>query len=125
MDFDQIIPIIYLIGVLILVLPSFLKSNSKLKQFLTNLSIWSIIVLILTTVAFIVLWNLRGRLGPPGMIFISYAIIYSIGRFFIQFMRLDSVWFAGLQEAHLISLLVLSICVPILALRATWTSRSN
>ncbi len=81
--------------------------------------------MILTTVAFIVLWNLRGRLGPPGMIFISYAIIYSIGRFFIQFMRLDSVWFAGLQEAHLISLLVLSICVPILALRATWTSRSN
>tara|TARA_Y100000996_G_scaffold398021_1_gene365665 strand:- start:1237 stop:2127 length:891 start_codon:yes stop_codon:yes gene_type:complete len=81
--------------------------------------------MILTTFAFIILWNLRGRLGPPGMIFISYAIIYSIGRFFIQFMRLDSVWFAGLQEAHLISLLVLTICVPILALRASWTSRTN
>ena len=81
--------------------------------------------MLLTAFAFIVLWNLRGRLGPPGMIFVSYAIIYSIGRFFIQFMRLDSVWFAGLQEAHLISLLVLTICVPILALRATWASRSN
>ena len=81
--------------------------------------------MLLTAFAFIVLWNLRGRLGPPGMIFITYGIIYAIGRFFIQFMRLDSVWFAGLQEAHLISLLLLTICVPILALRATWTSRSN
>ena len=44
MNFDQIIPIIYMIGVLILVLPSFLQSNSKLKQFLSNLSIWVIIV---------------------------------------------------------------------------------
>ncbi|SVC13886.1 uncharacterized protein METZ01_LOCUS266740, partial [marine metagenome] len=34
MNFDQIIPIIYLTGVLILILPSFLQSNSKLKQLL-------------------------------------------------------------------------------------------
>jgi len=50
--FDQAIPIIYLIGVLILVLPSFLHSNSKLKQFLANLSIWVIIVLIVTTISY-------------------------------------------------------------------------
>ena len=52
MNFDQIIPLIYMIGVLILVLPSFLQSNSKLKQLLTNLSIWVIIVLIVTTIAY-------------------------------------------------------------------------
>jgi len=52
MNFDQIIPIIYMIGVLILVLPSFLQSNSKLKQFLSNLSIWVIIVLIVTTISY-------------------------------------------------------------------------
>ena len=46
MNFDQIVPIIYLVGVLILVLPSFLQSNSKLKQLLANLSVWVIIVLI-------------------------------------------------------------------------------
>ena len=55
MNFDQIIPIIYLIGVLILVLPSFLHSNSKLKQLLANLSIWVIIVLILTTISYFLL----------------------------------------------------------------------
>tara|TARA_B110001454_G_scaffold88379_1_gene84593 strand:+ start:159 stop:329 length:171 start_codon:yes stop_codon:yes gene_type:complete len=52
MNFDQIVPVIYLVGVLILVLPSFLQSNSKPKQLLANLSIWVIIVLIVTTVAY-------------------------------------------------------------------------
>ena len=44
MNWDQIVPAIFMIAVLILVLPSFLQTNSKLKQFLTNLSIWAIIV---------------------------------------------------------------------------------
>ena len=52
MNSDQILPIVYLIGVLVLVLPSFLQSNSKLKQFLANLSIWVIIVLIVTTILY-------------------------------------------------------------------------
>ncbi len=52
MDFDQIVPVIYLIGVLILVLPSFLQSNSKLKQFLANLSVWVVIALIATTISY-------------------------------------------------------------------------
>ena len=55
MNFDQIIPIIYLIGVLILALPNFLQSNSKLKQLLANLSIWVIIVLIVTTISYFLL----------------------------------------------------------------------
>ena len=45
MNWDQIIPAIFLIAVLILVLPAFLRTNSRLKQFLTNLSIWAIIVI--------------------------------------------------------------------------------
>jgi len=44
MGLEQIIPAIFLIAVLILVFPSFLKSNSKSKQFFINLFIWSIIV---------------------------------------------------------------------------------
>ena len=52
MGFDQIIPIVYVIGVLILVLPSFLQSNSKLKQLLANLSIWVIIIMVVTTISY-------------------------------------------------------------------------
>jgi Ca2+/H+ antiporter len=46
MNWDQIIPAISLIAVLILVLPAFLRTNSKLKRFIKNLSIWAIIVII-------------------------------------------------------------------------------
>jgi len=54
MNWDQIIPSISLIAVLILVLPSFLRTNSKLKQFLKNLSIWTIIVIIVMVVLYLI-----------------------------------------------------------------------
>ena len=50
---DQIIPVVYMIGVLLLVLPAFLQSSSKLKQLLTNLTIWIIIVIIVLTFIYI------------------------------------------------------------------------
>ena len=52
MNIEQIIPTIFLIAVLILVLPAFLKTNSKLKQFLKNLSIWAIIVIVVMIVLY-------------------------------------------------------------------------
>ena len=54
MNWDQIIQAIFMIAVLIIVLPSFLRTNSKLKQFLTNLSIWAIIVSVVMVVLFFV-----------------------------------------------------------------------
>ena len=50
---DQLIPVVYMIGVLLLVLPAFLQSNSKLKQLLTNFTVWIIIVLIILTSIYI------------------------------------------------------------------------
>ena len=55
MGLEEIVPTISLIAVLILILPAFLKSNSKLKQFLTNLSIWAIIVLAVMIVSYLIL----------------------------------------------------------------------
>ena len=49
---DQLLPVVYMIGVLLLILPAFLQSNSKLKQFLTNLTIWIIVVLIILTIVY-------------------------------------------------------------------------
>ena len=50
---DQILPVVYMIGILLLALPVFLLSNSKLKQLLTNFAIWIIVVLIILTVIYI------------------------------------------------------------------------
>ena len=54
MDLDQLFTAIFMIAVLVLVLPSFLRSNSKLKQFLKNLSIWTIIVIIVMIILYLV-----------------------------------------------------------------------
>ena len=54
MGLEEIVPTISLIAVLILILPAFLRSNSKLKQFLTNLSIWAIIVLAVMIVSYLI-----------------------------------------------------------------------
>ena len=64
---DQILPVVYMIGVLLLVLPAFLQSNSKLKQFLTNLTVWIIVVLIILTIIYMfkkywrLLWQAKKR----------------------------------------------------------------
>jgi len=52
MGFDEIIPALALIAVLILVLPSFIRTNLKKKVFLHNLSIWGIIVLFLMIILY-------------------------------------------------------------------------
>ena len=41
---------IFLIAVLFLVLPSFLNTNSKFKQFVKNISIWAVIVLVIVVI---------------------------------------------------------------------------
>ena len=44
---DKLLSVVFMVGVLLLVLPGFLQLNSKLKQFLKNLSIWIIVVFII------------------------------------------------------------------------------
>ena len=59
-----------------------------------------------------VIFLLRGRVRPAGSIFMIYLALYAIARFGIQFIRLDDVKFWGLQEAHLIAIIVLLVTIP-------------
>ena len=61
-----------------------------------------------------VLYLLRDRLRPSGSIWFVYLVWYSIGRFAIQWLRLDRAYFWNLQEAHIIAIIVLIFAVPIL-----------
>ena len=47
---QEIMSAIFLIAVLFLVLPSFLSTNNRLKQFIQNISIWAIIVVIIVVI---------------------------------------------------------------------------
>ena len=73
--------------------------------------IWNMLSLLL-------IWKLRNRLKPDGMVFALYLALYSLGRFGITFLRQDKVWALGMQEAHFIALAVLAISVPLLLIRA-------
>ena len=50
METEQLMSAIFLVAVLILILPAFLSTNNKIKQFLKNLSIWAIIVLVIIVI---------------------------------------------------------------------------
>ena len=50
---DKLLSVIFMLGVLLLVLPGFLQSNSQLKQFLKNLGVWVIVVLIILIFVYI------------------------------------------------------------------------
>ena len=45
MDLEIIMPLIYLICLMILIGPKFLDTNSSLKQMLSNLSVWALIII--------------------------------------------------------------------------------
>lgn len=75
--------------------------------------IWNIVGLF-------VLYKLRGRLKPHGSLFMFYLGYYALGRFMIQFVRIDKTYFANLQEAHLIAIGVMAVSVTFLAMKTRW-----
>ena len=82
--------------------------------------IWDMIVLGIVL-------RLRGRLRPDGSLFVFYLALYSVGRFFITFTRVNtpSDWFFGLVQAQLIALLILLVTVPWLVARAHWVKKET
>ncbi len=54
METHQVMSAVFLIAVLALVLPGFLSTNSKIKQFMNNLSIWAVIVLIIVVIIYLI-----------------------------------------------------------------------
>ena len=65
------------------------------------------------------IWPLRDRLRPHGMFFTLYLASYSIGRFFISFMREEfNEYFGALNEAQVVAILVVMFTVPLLVWKA-------
>ena len=54
MDNNQIMSAVFLVAVLALVLPAFLSTNNRMKQFMKNLSIWVIIVIIIIITIYLI-----------------------------------------------------------------------
>lgn len=65
------------------------------------------------------LWPLRRRLRPDGMFFALYLGTYSMGRFFLSFLRSEfKEYFLGLNEAQIIALVVMAVTIPLVVYKA-------
>jgi phosphatidylglycerol:prolipoprotein diacylglycerol transferase len=74
----------------------------------------------------LVIWPLRNRLRPRGMLFTLYLALYSTGRFFISFLRQEyNSYFLGLNEAQIVALAVVIVAVPLLVYKAQWVPASR
>lgn len=74
--------------------------------------------LLMDLVIFGLLWKLRGRIRPDGGLFLIYLTVYSVGRVFLSFLRLDSnTVFLSLSQPQWISILVLAVTIPLLIYR--------
>lgn len=63
-------------------------------------SVWNLLVcLILVYILF------KKKEGKDGIVLGGYMILYSIGRFFIEGLRTDSLMFMGLRTAQIVSLI--------------------
>ena len=80
--------------------------------------LWNIVGLVL-------LYFLRGRLRPYGSMWFVYLAWYAIGRFAIQWLRLDRVHLLGLQEAHIIAIIVLAISIPFIVWKTRFQSKGG
>ena len=69
---------------------------------------------------FVVLLKLRGRFKPDGSLFLIYLGLYAIWRLSSDFLRDGTPFLFGLHQAQVISIIVLAITIPLLALRTRW-----
>jgi phosphatidylglycerol---prolipoprotein diacylglyceryl transferase len=56
-------------------------------------------------------FNWQPRYPRDGMLFWTWLAVYSLGRFFVQFYRVDSVFAMGISQAQLLSVLTAMVAV--------------
>ena len=75
----------------------------------------SLYELLISLALFVLLWNLRKRVHPEGMLAMIYLVLYSISQFFIFFLRDNIVILGGLKQAQVTALVVIALTLPVIA----------
>ena len=75
----------------------------------------SLYELLISLALFLLLWNLRNRIHPEGMLAMIYIVLYSISQFFIFFLRDNIIILGGLKQAQVTSLVVIALTLPVIA----------
>jgi phosphatidylglycerol:prolipoprotein diacylglycerol transferase len=69
-------------------------------------------------------WSWRPRYARDGMLFWIYLFAYSVGRFFVQFYRVDTPFALGLSQAQLLSVVSAMVAVWFLVYQASRARRA-
>lgn len=78
---------------------------------------YAVYELVFDLALFATLWAARKRpqfVRTPGLLFVAYLGVYSVGRFALTYARMEKVWFLGLQEAQVFSLVGLLLAIALL-----------
>lgn len=62
---------------------------------------------------FTLLWQLRKKRIPDGLMFLNYIILYSVERFFLAFTSSYQTFALGMTQSQLVALASLSIALPL------------
>jgi len=63
---------------------------------------------------FLIIWRLRKRNWPDGLLFLLYLSLYSLERFFLGFTSSYQIIAFGLTQSQIIALIVLIVALPII-----------
>jgi phosphatidylglycerol:prolipoprotein diacylglycerol transferase len=69
---------------------------------------------------FAYLWMTRKRPAKDGYTTMRYLLLYSLGRFGVEFLRADSLWFGPLRAAQLVSLALIALSVTLIIVWRLW-----
>ena len=64
---------------------------------------------------FVLLWQLRKRSWPDGLLFLVYLSLYSLERFFLAFTSSYQIIALGMTQSQIIALISLVVAVPLIA----------
>ena len=79
--------------------------------------------IIFNLIVFGILLLLRKRLRPDGSLFLIYLTLYSVWRLGIDFIRDGTPFLFGLHQAQVVSIVILLITIPLLAIRTRWVKK--
>jgi phosphatidylglycerol:prolipoprotein diacylglycerol transferase len=69
--------------------------------------------LLFSLALFALVWTWRFRTRTPGTLFVIWLVGYSIGQFFLFFLRANTVVMFGLKQAQLTAIVVIAVTVPV------------
>ncbi len=94
----------------------------QLDVYYTPMPVYEIVV---NLGIFAVLWQLRTRRWPDGLLFLVYVVLYSLERFLLAFTSSYQVIAFGMTQSQIIALIALAAALPLITWILARTSRSG